>query len=112
MYLDHKLNQEHLKRIRVRELCGLFAVCITRLVNKQERINPALTYRNFNLIPKVPKESEEGKETYIGLTGNTFKTRFRNHAASFRDINKRNAMELSKYIWSLNYTYCYYNFNP
>ena len=41
------------------------------------------------------------KETYIGITGNAFNTRFRNHAAYFM-LNKRSVTELSKYIWSLN----------
>ena len=54
-----------------------------------------------NVIYQATVESNKGNETYIGLTGDQFKTRFRNHTASFKDKNKRNATELSKYIWSL-----------
>ena len=50
--------------------------------------------------------------TYIGLTGNAIKTRFRNHSASFRDIKKKkkNVTELSKYFWSLK-DYKTFNFH-
>ena len=54
-----------------------------------------------NVIYQATVESFKGNETYIGLTGDQFKTRFRNHTASFKDKSKRNATELSKYIWSL-----------
>ena len=40
-------------------------------------------------------------ETYVGLTENDFKTRYRNHTASFRHAKHRNSTELSKYIWTL-----------
>ena len=40
-------------------------------------------------------------ETYIGLTENDFKTRYRNHTASFRHAKHRNSTELSKHIWTL-----------
>ena len=57
-----------------------------------------------NVVYQATVESAMGKETYIGLTANQFKTRFRNHTASFRNENKRNATELSKHIWSLKDT--------
>ena len=41
-------------------------------------------------------------ETYIGLTENDFKTRYRNHTASFRHTRLRNSTELSKHIWTLH----------
>ena len=40
-------------------------------------------------------------ETYIGLTENHFKTRYRNHLASFKDKSKKNATHLSRHIWTL-----------
>ena len=40
-------------------------------------------------------------ETYIGLKENYFKTRYRNHIASFRDARHRNSAALSKHIWTL-----------
>ena len=42
-------------------------------------------------------------ETYIGLTENDFKTRYRNHTASFRHAKHRNSTELSKHIWTLKH---------
>ena len=41
------------------------------------------------------------QETYVGLTENQFKTRYRSHLSSFRNIKYRNSTELSKYIWTL-----------
>ena len=38
---------------------------------------------------------------FVGLTENTFKTRFNNHKASFNSYQKRNSTELSKYVWDL-----------
>jgi hypothetical protein len=40
-------------------------------------------------------------ETYIGLTENTFKTRYTGHKYSFKHSSNRTATELSKHIWSL-----------
>ena len=40
-------------------------------------------------------------KTYIGLTEKDFKTRYRNHTASFRHTKHRNSTELSKHIWTL-----------
>ena len=54
-----------------------------------------------NVIYQATVETSDTKETYIGLTGDRFKTRYNNHTCSFRDNNKRNSTELSKYIWSL-----------
>ena len=41
------------------------------------------------------------KETYVGLTATSLKTRLANHKASFKAKEKRNATELSKHIWKL-----------
>ena len=40
-------------------------------------------------------------ETYIGLTENDFKSRYRIHTTSFQHKNHRNSTELSKHIWTL-----------
>ena len=39
---------------------------------------------------------------YIGLTENTFKTRYNLHTCSFRNTHHRNDTTLSQYIWKLN----------
>ena len=49
----------------------------------------------------VAIHGQDKKETYIGLTDNTFKTRYNGHTSSFRNNSKRNATTLSQYIWSL-----------
>lgn len=54
-----------------------------------------------NVIYQATVVTDNKAETYIGLTGDQFKTRFRNHTASFKDRGKKHATELSKYIWSL-----------
>ena len=53
-----------------------------------------------NVIYQATVVTETSTDTYIGLTENHFKTRYRNHLASFRDKSK-NATNLSRYIWSL-----------
>lgn len=40
-------------------------------------------------------------QTYVGLTENSFKTRFTNHKASFNHPSKKHNTELSKHIWQL-----------
>ena len=54
-----------------------------------------------NVIYQATVVLDKSTETYIGLTENHFKTRYRNHLASFKDKNK-NATHLSRYIWTLN----------
>ena len=49
----------------------------------------------------VTTEDNKPNKTYIGLTENTFKTRFTNHKASFNHKTKRLKTELSKHIWQL-----------
>ena len=49
----------------------------------------------------VTRNDNNTSETYIGLTENEFKTRYRNHTASFRHAKHRNSTELSKHIWTL-----------
>ncbi|KAL9959196.1 hypothetical protein ACROYT_G036291 [Oculina patagonica] len=49
----------------------------------------------------VKRNDNNTSETYIGLTENDFKTRFRNHTSSFKHAKHRNSTELSKHIWTL-----------
>ena len=49
----------------------------------------------------VTRKDHNTTETYIGLTENDFKTRYRNHTTSFRHAKHRNSTELSKHIWNL-----------
>ena len=44
--------------------------------------------------------SHNGKKTrYYGSTGTQFKTRYRNHTASFRNTNKQHDTTLATFIW-------------
>ena len=49
----------------------------------------------------VAREDNTTTETYIRLTENDFKTRYRNHTASFQHTKHRNSTKLSKHIWTL-----------
>ena len=49
----------------------------------------------------VTTTDTQKEETYIGLTDNSFKTRYSGHTDSFRNENKRYATALSKHIWKL-----------
>ena len=48
-----------------------------------------------NVVYQATVVTDKSTETYIGLTENHFKTRYRNHLASFKDKKNR-------YIWTLN----------
>ena len=49
----------------------------------------------------VRSNDGEPEQSYIGLTENTFKTRYGNHKSSFKHQSKQHSTELSKYIWQL-----------
>ena len=53
------------------------------------------------VIYQATVRTTNSAETYIGLTEQEFKTRFRNHSTSFNHQRYRNSTELSKYIWTL-----------
>jgi len=55
-----------------------------------------------SIIYQATLTSDNGtRETYVGLTEGAFKTRYSNHKASFKNIEKRNATELSNFVWQL-----------
>jgi hypothetical protein len=57
----------------------------------------------------VTRPDTANAETYVGLTENTFKSRFNAHKSSFRNNKQRNATALSQYIWSLDDSNITYN---
>ena len=59
----------------------------------------------------VTNKATKEVQTYIGLTENTFKTCYLKHTSSFRNKTKRNATELSKYIWKLKDSNTLYTIN-
>ena len=56
----------------------------------------------------VTTNDNKPDQTYIGLTSNTFKTRFANHKTSFTNVKKKHATELSKHVWQLKDKYIDY----
>lgn len=70
--------------------------------------NQCLT-TNIIYQASVTRADNNGVETYIGLTENSFKTRYSNHMHSFNNPKHRKDTALSEYIWNLkdsgiNYT--------
>ena len=59
----------------------------------------------------VSRHDNNKTESYVGLTENTFKTRFIGHTSSFKNIEKRNATALSEYVWKLKDTNVPYSIN-
>ena len=55
-----------------------------------------------NVVYKATAEYEDKTEHYIGMTENSFKTRYTLHKSSLRHSKNRNQTELSNLIWSLN----------
>jgi len=49
----------------------------------------------------VTRQDIKKDETYIGLTENTFKSRYSGHLSSFRHEDGRHATKLSEYVWTL-----------
>ena len=54
-----------------------------------------------NVIYEATVTTPNNSKKYIGLTANTFKTRYTAHKATFTKREKENSTELSKHIWKL-----------
>ena len=46
-------------------------------------------------------KTETNTSSYVGMTGNNFKTMYYNHLMFFNNIRYRNETELSKHLWKL-----------
>ena len=104
---------QHVNNLVLKE----FSLCRVLCLNlwKKKRIYESCNCRQKNSCPlngnclqssviyqaTVKRNDNNTSETYIGLTENAFKTRYRNHTASFRHTKHRNSTELSKHVWSL-----------
>ena len=49
----------------------------------------------------VTSTDDNTTQTYIGVTANDFKTRYRNHLKSLRNEKYKHETELSKHVWNL-----------
>ena len=54
-----------------------------------------------NVVYKATVQYEDKEQNYIGMTENTFKTRYTLHKAPFKHSTKRKQTELSNLIWTL-----------
>ena len=55
----------------------------------------------MNIVYIATVRIETNTSSYVGMTGNNFKTRYYNHLMSFKNKRYKNETELSKYIWKL-----------
>ena len=46
-------------------------------------------------------ETETNSSSYVGMTGNSFKTRYYNHIKSLKNTRYKNETAFSMYIWKL-----------
>ena len=54
-----------------------------------------------NIVYQAPVKSPNEEKIYVGLTSNTFKTRYSAHKNSFIHSKKKHQTELSAHIWKL-----------
>ena len=54
-----------------------------------------------NIVYMATVKTETNTSSYVGMTGNNFKTRYYNHIKSLKNKRYKNETELSKYIWKL-----------
>ena len=54
-----------------------------------------------NVIYEAYVSTTNSTRTYVGLTSNTFKTRYTAHKSTFTNREKESSTELSKHIWKL-----------
>ena len=69
--------------------------------NKNQCPLPGKCQSTKSVIYQAIVETATEKETYIGLTANTFKSRFGGHKSSFTHKKRKNETSLSKHIWNL-----------
>ena len=86
MPLDNKTQEERKCNCRQPEQCPLQRNCLEAGVVYQAT---------------VTETDSDSKKTYIGLTKNSFKTRYTQHKSSFKLVNKRSSTTLSEHIWGL-----------
>ena len=109
------LSRVTLLILPISDLVGLISLQVGLLANfyiaeflKTPQKAPEYSHRNIYIYQSsviyqatVKCNDNNTSETYIGLTENAFKTRYRNHTASFVHTKHRNSTELSKHVWSL-----------
>ena len=69
--------------------------------NRQCPIEGKCLQTNVVYKADITTTDNNDTKTYIGVTSNDFKTRYRNHCKSINNIKYRNETELSKHIWQI-----------
>ena len=76
-----------------------------KLCNCRQRVNCTTDGKCFtrSVVYKAEVSSTDDNttQTYIGVTSNDFKTRYRNHLKSLRNEKYKHETELSKHVWNL-----------
>ncbi len=83
---DNKTQLDNKCNCKSRDKCPLPGKCLTKSIVYQATVST---------------NDNKPDQTYVGLTSNSFKTRFVNHKTSFFYIKKKHATELSNHIWQL-----------
>ena len=77
-------NDASLCNCRKKEDCPLENQCLIR-----------------GIVYQATVTTEQGSESYVGVTDTNFKSRYANHKQSFKKEAYRNQTELSKHVWKL-----------
>ncbi len=83
---DNKTQLDNGCNCKSRDKCPLPGKCLTKSIVYQATVST---------------NDNKPDQTYVGLTSNSFKTRFANHKTSFSYVKKKHATELSNHIWQL-----------
>ena len=83
---NEKAPTETTCNCRQKESCPLKGHCLTKCVVYKATVTETVTNK---------------QETYVGLTENTFKTRYNQHKSSFKLEHKKASTRLSEHIWAL-----------
>ncbi len=83
---DNKTQLDNGCNCKSRDKCPLPGKCLTKSIVYQATVST---------------NDNKPDQTYVGLTSNSFKTRFANHKTPFSYVRKKHATELSNHIWQL-----------
>ena len=86
---ENEINKDSGCNCRNKAECPLEGRCLTNKVVYQATVNT---------------EDDNKTESYVGITGNTFKQRWLQHKSSFKLEHKQSATTLSQHIWNFRRT--------
>ena len=86
---------------RIVPTCAVVLKTIKNCAHCLINVSPNRLYIKPQSLLRIKLPIDLPKHMCMGLTENSFKTRLANHKTSFNSFDKRNATELSKYVWEL-----------